>query len=230
MRIGIISAMEIEQSALLKQFDSTRKRSLKNGMDVVRVEAFKHTLFCALSGVGKVHAALSTLTLLKKYDCDIVLNSGIAGGVSLPVGTIVLSTAVAYHDVDVTSFGNYARGQLPGMPVRFNADATLLNQASDIAKSASLPTISGLIASGDQFVTQQASIEGFMQDNPDLKAVDMEAAAIAHVAYQAKVPFLVIRSISDTIDSENQHHDFETFCVDAAHKAAQLLTKLVAAL
>lgn len=230
MRIGIISAMAVEQTALLEHFNVKGNTKRVHGMDIVRFEVFNHTVYCVLSGIGKVNAALSAAMLLQAYQCDVILNSGVAGGIKQPIGTIVLSSEVAYHDVDVTNFGNYQLGQLPNMPLKFRADTALLDASKTIATSLGLMYKSGLIASGDQFVTRLQSIQDFLNKHADLEAIDMEAAAIAHAAYNAKVPFLVIRSISDLIVSDNQQEDYETFFKESALKAAKLMGNLVATL
>lgn len=74
------------------------------------------------SGIGKVEAGISTALLITKFNADVVINSGSAGGIGegLSVGDVVVSTETAYHDADARAAG-YEYGQLPGQPSRFQA-------------------------------------------------------------------------------------------------------------
>ncbi|WP_444876520.1 phosphorylase family protein, partial [Borreliella garinii] len=84
----------------------------------------------------------------------------IAGGVvsdkykDIKVGDVVVSSEVAYHDVDLTKFGHKV-GQLgEGLPQKFVANKNLVNKAKEAVKSKikGSNTYSGLIVSGDQFI------------------------------------------------------------------------------
>ncbi len=60
---------------------------------------------------------------------------------------------------------------------------------------------------------------------PDVKAVEMEAAAIAQVAYQFDIPFLIIRAISDLANQEATI-SFDEFIHLAAKQSATCIIEL----
>ena len=60
----------------------------------------------------------------------------------------------------------------------------------------------------------------------DLQAVEMEGAAIAQVAHQFNVPFVVIRSLSD-IAGQESHISFDQFLETAAINSANLVLEIV---
>ena len=166
-----------------------------NGVEVVLLR----------SGIGKVNAAMSTTILLDKYTPDFVINTGSAGGTdeSLNVGDIVISTEVRHHDVDVTAF-DYEYGQVPQLPPAFLADEGLIKIAEEGAKELQdVQVVQGLIASGDTFVNELHVVENIRGKFTVVKAVEMEAAAIAQVCYQFGVPFVIIRSLSDIAGKES---------------------------
>jgi adenosylhomocysteine nucleosidase len=108
-----------------------------------------------------------------------------------------------YHDVDATGFG-YKPTQIPQMDVcAFPADARL----ADVAAKAFAGTeyaskyklIKGRIASGDQFISD-TKVKQHIKDICDPACVEMEGAAIAHACWINNIPFVVIRSMSDTAD------------------------------
>ena len=55
----------------------------------------------------------------------------------------------------------------------------------------------GLIATGDKFISDKNLLENFLKELPGLCAVEMEGAAVAQVATQEKIPWLIIRVMSD---------------------------------
>src|SRR5690606_28131087 len=100
------------------------------------------------SGIGKVNAAMSTTILLQHYKPDLVINTGSAGGFdeNLEVGSIVISSEVRHHDVDVTAFG-YEMGQVPQMPAAFQSNTELIELAEKaVMELENLPYAIGLIA------------------------------------------------------------------------------------
>ena len=60
----------------------------------------------------------------------------------------------------------------------------------------------------------------------DLYAVEMEAAAIAQVAHQFGIPFVIIRSLSDIAGKES-NISFDQFLETAALHSAELVLKMV---
>ena len=91
---------------------------------------------------------------------------------------------------------------------RYDADQNLLNHALATAElqmpNAKLRT--GLICTGDQFITDRERQNAIKQHFIDGLACDMESAAIAQTCYLQKVPFLSLRVISDTPGRTDDHH------------------------
>jgi adenosylhomocysteine nucleosidase len=183
------------------------------------------------SGIGKVNAAMSTTILLEKYKPDFIINTGSAGGFNpaLNVGDVVISTEVRHHDVDVTAFG-YEYGQVPQLPAAFLADEKLRSVAESAAlEMAEIQVEKGLIATGDSFMQDPKRVEFVRTKFENLQAVEMEAAAIAQVAHQFGIPFVIIRSLSDIAGKESEV-SFDQFIDKAAHNSATLVMKMVATL
>ena len=87
----------------------------------------------------------------------------------------------------------------------------------------------GTVASGDQFVCQKEQKKTIVENTGAL-CTEMEGAAIAHGAWRNKVPFVIIRAISDKADDSAQM-DYPTFEAIAAKRCAevtQTMAKLLA--
>lgn len=235
MKAGIIGAMEPEVAILkakLTKATTTEHAGYRfyqgqlNGTEVVIVQ----------SGIGKVAAALATAILIDKFQPDYVVNTGSAGGFeqSLKVGDMVISSEVRYHDVDVTAFG-YEIGQLPANPAAYiphpvlvAAAKTSIDQLKD-ADGNDIQTLIGLITTGDTFMTKDEDIAKARANFPTMVAVEMEGAAIAHTCHQFKIPFVVIRSMSDIAGKESPT-SFEAYLATASVNSSQLVMNMLDAL
>jgi adenosylhomocysteine nucleosidase len=227
MKIAIIGAMEEEVTILRDRIEDKTVEVIAGceftfgKMDGVEVILLR-------SGIGKVNAAMSTTILLEKYAPDYVINTGSAGGYdpNLNIGDLVISSEVRHHDVDLTVFG-YEYGQVAQLPPAFLADKELIKVAEEGAKEISeVQTIQGLIATGDSFMNDPVRVDYIRDKFSDLKAVEMEAAAIAQVAHQFRVPFVIIRSLSDIAGKESDL-SFDQFLEKAALHSASLVIKMV---
>ena len=227
MRLGIIGAMEQEVETLLGLLEnkkeavrsgSTYYEGTLDGLDVVVVQC----------GIGKVNAALCVQVLCDCYGVTHVVNTGIAGSLcaELDIGDLVISSNAMYHDVDCVHFG-YTMGQMPGMPVTYEADQKMAELAFTAAEAVNPGhTRMGTVASGDQFVAEKALKERIIQVTGAL-CTEMEGAAIAQAAYRNGIPFVIIRAISDKADDSAQM-DYPTFERIAAHRCAEVTRNFAA--
>ncbi|MCR4741920.1 MAG: 5'-methylthioadenosine/adenosylhomocysteine nucleosidase [Treponema sp.] len=201
--IGIIGAMESEVESIFANMTSKEKININN-LTFYKGKLFDKEVVVVKCGVGKVNAALCTQLLILTFKVDKVINTGIAGatGKGLNIYDFVVSSQALYHDFD-TSFFGYKLGQVPGMEETFKADDELQKIAlqafekSGLAKEHKIQN--GLIASGDQFIAGGEK-KAFIVNNFHPLCVEMEGAAIAHACFANKVPFVIIRCMSDCAD------------------------------
>lgn len=230
-KIGIIGAMEVEIDFLRKlmgsDFKKTESGSLVfnegkiHGVDVVLVR----------SGVGKVNAALCAQRLALQFGCTNIINTGIAGAMAHGLGVMdfVVSTDAVYHDMDATGFG-YKKGQIPQMDVfSFEADKGMVEAAkkafaeSELSKGHKM--IEGRIATGDQFISEK-NVKSQIAAEFAPACVEMEGAAIAHACCLNKVPFVILRCMSDMADDLSSNgYDFNEPV--AAELSARVVEKLI---
>lgn len=230
MKIGIIGAME-QEVAILKDSLTNCETLTKGGCTFYQGQLNGAEVVLLQSGIGKVAAAVGTTILLDQFAPDLVINTGSAGGFdpSLNHGDVVISTEVRHHDADVTAFG-YEIGQMAGQPAAFTADEKLIQIAEQALNQ--IPgkhAVRGLICTGDTFVCT-AEKQAFIRSHfPSVVAVEMEASAIAQTCHQFKVPFVVVRAISDVADKESPM-SFEEFLPLAAQSSSEMVVKMVALL
>ncbi len=154
------------------------------------------------TGVGKVFAAMVAQRAIERVRPDCLIVTGIAGSVrdGLDLGDVVVSRDCVQHDLDATALG-FQLGQVPYTDYRIlRADPRLV----DLALATPLTgqrVVAGRILTGDQFVSDPDAALRERLSGLEGSVVEMEGAAIALVATVNRVPFVIIRSVSDKADA-----------------------------
>ena len=216
MKIGVIIAMDIEY----------RQMHDAIGGDTGRLGDNEIVLWQC--GIGKVNAAVGTMRLVQEHHPDAIISTGLAGGIDplMQVMDVLAATQAVYHDVDCGAGLGCQRGQVQGLPVRFDADPQLLDHALKVQTNSTLRT--GLICTGDQFITDRERQNDIKRHFPDGLACDMESAAIAQTCYLLKVPFLSLRVISDTPGrTDNHQQQWDDFLASMCDRSFHFVKKFL---
>lgn len=215
--IGVIGAMP-EEITLLKSRMTDVAVEKVAGLEIFTGTLHGKKVVLTQSGMGKVAAAAATQLLITKYGIDAIMFSGIAGNMTskIGVGDVVVSKEVTYHDAEISMIAQH----YPNMNSYF-ADENMIAAASRACEETSTAYITGKIATGDRFIgetAQKNAIAAFC--DPD--CVEMEGAAIAHIACKNDIPFVIIRAMSDNADETareelvEKHFDISEYCDKAA--------------
>lgn len=223
MTIGILGAMQVEVDLLLSKVENIEKEHI-SGYDYFKGLLCGQNVVIAKCGVGKVNAAVCCQTMILTYKPDLVINTGVAGGLSpkLSIGDIAVAKDLVQHDVDTTAVGD---------PVGFVSTVNRLDfpcakwavdgimKAVEAQKELKGEIVR--IATGDQFIEQRSDkqriVSLFQAD-----VCEMEGGAIAQVCYINNTDCAVIRAISDAMDGEH-HIEFAKFVNIAAENSANVL-------
>ncbi|MCH5227476.1 MAG: 5'-methylthioadenosine/adenosylhomocysteine nucleosidase [Muribaculaceae bacterium] len=170
-------------------------------------------------GIGKVNSALNTYRFIKSTQPDLIINSGVAGGAGTPIGSVIVAEKVAYHDVWCGPGTEY--GQADGLPLFIKSDEKILK----IAQSNQFLT--GLICSGDKFISTAEEIANIRSHFPEVKAVDMESASIAQTCFIFGIPFAIVRVVSDTPGEGENISQYKDFWSNAPIKTFNALTTIL---
>lgn len=215
--LGIIGAMMEEVAQLKEIMDAAEVISIA-GMDFYKGKISGKDVVVVRSGISKVNAAVCTQILIDRFGVDAIVNTGIAGSLKaeINIGDIVLSTDAVQHDVDATIFG-YRPGQIPQMDTfAFPADERLIQLAKECCQRVNqdIGVHTGRVMTGDQFISDKEK-KRWIAETFAGYCTEMEGAAIAQTAYLNRVPFLIVRSISDKADDSAQmdYAEFERMAI-----------------
>ena len=220
--IGIIAAMNVEMDGLRAHMENPVSETV-SGVEFVRGTIEGREVVTAVCGIGKVFAALCAQTMILRYAPEAVINTGVAGTLTdeLSIGNLAVSACVVQHDMDTSAIGDPV-GLISGINmVEIPADRALSDRLCAAAQTVGVKTLTGCIASGDQFVANPGR-KTFIADTFSAIACEMEGAAVGQVCYVNRVPFCVLRAISDSADGSS-HMDYPVFAQMAAEQSVRLL-------
>ena len=224
MKIGIIFAMKEELDELLNIVEKNNEYKIFD-LDFYECTYKDKSLVLVESGIGKVNAARATQILIDNMEVEYIFNIGVAGSVNkdVKVMDIVIGERLVQHDFDITAF-NHEKGYIPNVGNKFiESDPYLLKIALEVGDDT---THKGVIASGDIFCAEEAMGNKIATKFGAL-CVEMEGASIAQVCYLSHIPFLVIRSISDSPTGGNNALTYEEFLKLSSCKVAGYLKRLI---
>jgi adenosylhomocysteine nucleosidase len=203
----IIAAMDSEVDAILETVKDYEETTL------YKYKAYKFNrngedYYLVTGEIGKVATAIKITALSLNYKIKRVFNLGTSGSVSkdVTIDTVIIATKVGYHDVDVQAF-NYKLGQIPGGdPELYECDNEWVEKH---LSKVTYPYLRGVVRSGDQFITKENYPSTNLPKFDDVLTCEMESGAVGQTCYTLKIPFVVIRSISDSVlvDDNKTTHD-----------------------
>ncbi len=229
VKIAVIAAMQAE-AELIKKHLTDRREGKVGSVTFSTGKIGRHDVVLAVCGVGKVWAAICTEAVIIRFMPDLIINTGVAGTLTdrLSIGDIAVSTAVCHHDFDTVVFGD-APGvvnNIPGAEGPFiPADRKTADRIAELAREEGRRVVLGTIASGDQFISDKAKKEWIVSTFGAI-ACEMEGASIGHVCAANRVPFCVIRAISDSADGEAPD-DFPEFVRSSAEASSKVVIEFI---
>jgi len=175
------------------------------------------------SGVCKVNAAIAAQLLIDIFHADIIINAGTAGAIdgSVRLFDTIIADKMAYHDVAddiLTEFHPWMES------VYFKPPAELLALAQNYSHASEHRILFGTVVTGEQFINNSERAALFEKYAP--LSVDMETASIAHVCHVNQIPFLSIRTITDTA-AHDGIENFEKNCEQASQISAEITVALL---
>ncbi len=225
MKIAIMGAMPEEVEPLLEYFKEYETINFANNK-YYKTTYKNNEIIIAYSKIGKVNATITAATMIEKFGCEKLLFSGVAGAVcdSLKVGDLVVATKLAQHDLDISAFG-HPYGYVPEGAVYEEADASLIQIAKSVASEKGIQLKEGIIVTGDQFVCNNERKE-WIANTFNASALEMEGGAVAVTCNSLKVPFFILRAISDAADMDASF-SFDEFVVSSAKISADFVITML---
>ena len=230
MRIGIICAIPNE----LRYFNFTEIPIQKFGeRTFYKGSHDKHELILVQSGLGKVNAAVVSTLLIEKFQCELLLFSGVAGGIDpgIEIGEVIIGESLIQYDYGTLKNREllpFRPGSIPTGESKNELEYSLDPKIKHKIK-VSLPNVRmGIILTGDVFLqceeTQKELFEKY-----GAQAIDMEGAAVAQVAEQFGIPAIVVRCLSDLAgaDSQKLSSKFLNMAAKRSFNTAQRILKVL---
>ncbi|NEG96352.1 5'-methylthioadenosine/S-adenosylhomocysteine nucleosidase [Bifidobacterium sp. SMB2] len=224
--IAVIGAMDEEVALIAKSLDSatvTHEAGLDiTAGDIATAKGETVHVVATVAGMGTVNAAATTQHLIDVCNPEAVIFSGIAGNLNkhLHINDVVLGGTLRYLDSDMRLIAQSAP-----KTEEFHSDPELIKLADAALDDMGITHITGIIATGNYFVEGDENVNRVIVAT-GADAVEMEGAAVVHVASRNEVPALVIRALSDNADTE--YETFKEFDIsEYADTAAKLVVNIL---
>ncbi len=224
--IGIIAAMQIELEAIREKIENVKEETV-SGITYISGTIYDYPVVCAVSGVGKVNAAVCAQTMILKYAPEAIINTGVGGALDkeLKVCDVVVGESAVQHDFDTSPLGD-EKGFVSTVNItNFPLDKALSGKLIASLSFLGIPAKSGVIATGDQFVCDPGVKEEIVS-HFQAKACEMEGGAIAHACYMNKTPCAILRAISDGAD-DGATLSYQEFARIAANQSVRALLHFI---
>jgi adenosylhomocysteine nucleosidase len=217
--VAVLAALKEEAAALLPHLEPMP--GAMPGVALWQGVIAEVPTVLALTGVGKVSAAMATQFVCDTLRPRCLLSIGLAGATASGAtkGRVIVAAAALQHDFDARPL-TAARGVIPALGViELRPDAPLSTILLDAAKRVvadDRSVASGLVLTGDQIITSRGLRDGILAHFPGGACFDMETAAIAQVAHLNGVPWAALRITSDAADEDFDLDDVIRFGITIA--------------
>ena len=205
--IGIIGALEAEVNDL-KNIIEGRKEKVVSGLTFYYGKIFDKDVVIAKCGMGKVFAAMCAEAMILNFDIDEIIHIGIAGALdkTLKICDVAIADSLVQHDVDTTAL-NEEKGYIFDLKmVYIPSSKRIVDKLVMATKKLNINYKIGTIASGDQFIDNEAKKDEIVK-NFSAIACEMEGASTAQVCYVNNIDFGVLRAFSDNGDSGSTYFE-----------------------
>ena len=224
--IGIIGAMQIEVDYLLEEMQSKKSKTI-SGIEYISGQMSGREVVVAKCGIGKVFAAMCTQTMILEYKPDVIINTGVSGGMinETNINDVIIAENVVQYDMDTSFLGDVV-GMISGIDlVHIPCGQKTAARLDEVMKHMNVNHKLGTIATGDKFISDSNEIKRINHLFGAI-AFDMESAAVGQVCYVNGIEYGIIRSISDN-GNEDAGMDFMQFAKKAAKTSAEAVKKFV---
>ncbi|MBO5454659.1 MAG: 5'-methylthioadenosine/adenosylhomocysteine nucleosidase [Clostridia bacterium] len=224
--LGIIGAMQVEIDSIVSSIEN-KKETVVSGVSYFEGSFYGKEVVVACCGVGKVFSGVCAQTMILKFGVDRILNIGVGGTLTdkLNICDLGIASGVVQHDMDTSPLGDPV-GLISGINViEIKCDEEHVLIWEQAAQNIGVNSCKGVIASGDCFVSSSEK-KKFIKENFDAIVCEMEGAAIGQVCYINKIPFNVIRAVSDNADG-SADMDFPQFTKKAVEQSMLLLKEYI---
>lgn len=220
-KIGIISGVAFELDAFLP--GRPGEVTELAGLGVRSISHGGKQILLACEGIGKVAAATAASVLAIAGKVDLLIVIGTAGKVGdRPERLFKIASAFEadYGAMQEGRFVHYAAGVVPIGPAKLHFYEAMPTPKLDLPGAR--------IATSDSFV-ESASRATYLRETFHADLVDMETAAVAHVAARRQLPWCAIKATTDNAN-DNSAVDFHSNLAQAARAAAEAAEGLIASL
>ena len=214
-------------SYILKKIEIS-KNTFVNGFEIIIGLINNEKVLFLQTGYGKINMSCGVQSILAKFPISTLIGSGDCASLcknELKILDVAISYSTAEFDVNFTALG-YKLSLLPHYcKATFNANKELIKACLKSAEANKILAKSVKIISGDEFVANTQKSSSLSQQLNAL-ALDVECGALGQISYNNKLPYVLIKGISNYAD-DNAVEDYNKYSDAADYQSAKVCYTLL---
>ncbi|WP_374000410.1 5'-methylthioadenosine nucleosidase [Bdellovibrio bacteriovorus] len=230
----ILVAMKEELRDVLKEDSATVLHVKPFGTPVWEIAKGSLRILATQVGIGPINASSILTGILSELKVDSVLLLGLGGAIDarLQIGDTCVATHVVQHDAICSKDQGHeymacGEAHLSLQPhERADIHTAAAKEASyqliQYLQSQGHQVHEGVILSGSEFVGSLQKKLHLKTDFPNALMVDMEACSVAYLCNKAKIPFMVVKTVADTL-SASPTEEYLNFLQSSRKKALDVV-------
>ncbi len=225
--VGLIMAMDLEAEGIIEKLTNVSSQKI-SGITFTRGKLHSTDVVVCVCGVGKVFAGVCAEIMVLRYSPDYIINTGVGGTLTedLSIGDVAIASAAVQHDMDTTPIGD-PRGFIGIIKeVYLPCDERIVSLVEKACALEGIKAVKGTIATGDQFIHTEEQKDSIRADFENCICCEMEGGAVGQICRVNKIPFAVVRAISDNAGGESPS-DFAEFAKTAAARSIRVLERVI---
>ena len=205
--LAVVCAMRQELRPIMAKMNVSGRHNVDGAM-FYHADLNGLPLTLVQSGIGRNNAIKATNYLLNTLKINLLITSGVAGGLrqGVNVGDLVISENVGY------SKQSDFEGEGLSLESNYSCKEEYIQIARRLCSDLEMKHHFGNLLTVDKVISQAKTKKKIGEENAFL-AVDMESAAVAEVAHERGIGFMAVRSISDDIE-DNLQLDYDGIVSD----------------
>ena len=214
--ICFVIALQSEANSLLDRVENLKEIKLADKKAYTCTLCGTETVI-AISGIGKVSAALTTQLLIDKYSPEYIFNFGTCGGMneSVQILKYYAIEKCCQYDFDLSELDNVPVGYIQEYDTVYFSTYT---KGLDFLEKRNL-------ASADKFTNKEKDIA--LINSMNCSVCDMEGGAIAQVCTSNKTPVVIVKGISDVYGSNTQSEQLVANLATDGAQFPEIIKKVV---
>ena len=195
------------------------------------------TIHIVKSGIGPINAAHALSLMIEKYPIDLIILLGLGGSIEEGFGLsdVCIAEYIVQHDaicsydskIEQMACGEMHLSLVPNErpDIKISTDKPFCDLIHEHLETEGYQVRRGGILSGSEFNASPKRKKEMRERFPGALMVEMEACSVGYLAKKYSIPFCVVKTVADTLESRPSE-EYVDFLDSSSKKCASIFNLL----